>query len=160
MKTIIVIVLIAAAALTTPDTEAGTAIYYMPFFTTDTANPTYCWIANKSTGSATASIQIMTNNSSTAPTQIPLTTTLSLPAKRSKMVTFYSTTIIADSTILDISSEVGSSGVPVVYSADITFSSTGTLNCTMLGMSCFQGTTTPRRNLVGYTCYDGTYFTY
>ncbi|MBF0516979.1 MAG: hypothetical protein HQK97_07660 [Nitrospirae bacterium] len=160
MKTITTIFLaLIAAVIFFGAADAGTAIYYMPFFTTDTANPTYCWIANKSTNTVAATVKIMTSSSTTTPSQSPLSQYLILSAKQSVMVTFNGTTISTNTSSIDISSEIGS-GTSTVYSADMTFSSAGTLSCTQLGMSCYQGTSTPKRNLVGYTCFDGTYFAY
>ncbi|MBF0319558.1 MAG: hypothetical protein HQL01_07135 [Nitrospirae bacterium] len=159
MRAIVYILVLTAIAALSIGVEAGTAIYYMPFFTTEQGNPTYCWTANKSTADVTATIQIMSANSSATPSQTPLSKTLSIPAKQSKMLSFIGTAITIDNVSINISSEVGT-GASTVYSADITFTSSGTLSCTKLGISCFQGTTTPRRNLVGYTCYDGTYFTF
>ncbi|MEO5359787.1 MAG: S8 family serine peptidase [Nitrospirota bacterium] len=138
---------------------AGTLVYYMPYFTTDPAAPTYCWVTNKSVSSATASIQIMSGSSTTVPTQLPLSKTISLAAKTSKMITFSGTTITSGDTSIDISSEIGSVG-GTAYSADITFTSGMAINCSQLDMSCFLGTTSPKRNLVGYTCYDGSYRNY
>ena len=159
MRAIALVLALTFSAALTVSVEAGTAIYYMPFFTTDSGNPTYCWTANKSTADVTATIQIMSTNSSTTPTQTPLTKTLSIPAKQSKMISFVGAAISTDNASIDISAETGT-GASTVYSADITFTSSGTLSCTKLGISCFQGTTTPRRNLVGYTCFDGTYYTF
>jgi hypothetical protein len=160
MRTAVAAILVLAACIAvTADIEAGAIIYYMPFFTTDPATPTYCWTANKTTGTVTASIQIMTGSSATLPSQTALPKTISITSKQSKMITFAGTAISADNTSIDILSEVGS-GVGTAYSADITFTSSGTLSCLRLAISCFQGTTSPKRNLVGYTCYDGTYFTY
>ncbi|MBF0456394.1 MAG: hypothetical protein HQK99_00675 [Nitrospirae bacterium] len=34
-----------------------------------------------------------------------------------------------------------------------------TFNCTSLGMACYQGTTTPKRNVVGYHCSDSGLYT-
>jgi hypothetical protein len=138
---------------------AGSLIYYMPFFATDPANPTYCWAANKSVADVAASIQIMSGSSGTLPTQMPLSKTISIPARGSRMITFGGTAITSGSTSIDISPEVGS-GNASAYSADITFTSAVAINCRQLEVSCFQGTTYPKRNLVGYTCYDGSYRNY
>ncbi|MBF0516980.1 MAG: S8 family serine peptidase [Nitrospirae bacterium] len=138
---------------------AGSVIYYMPYFPLDNTTPTYCWVSNKSAVDAAAKIQIMSSSSSIPPTQTPLSKTLSFPAKQSKMITFSGTTITDGTTSIDISTETGS-GSSTAYSADVTFISSVALNCTQLEMSCFQGTTTPKRSLVGYTCNDGTYRNY
>ncbi|MBF0567865.1 MAG: hypothetical protein HQK95_03260 [Nitrospirae bacterium] len=41
-----------------------------------------------------------------------------------------------------------------------TASARSAFNCSTIGMSCFQGTTTPKRSLVGYTCSDSGLFAY
>jgi hypothetical protein len=75
------------------------------------------------------------------------------------MLTFSGTTITAGAASIDISPEIGA-GSSTVYSADIVFTSGVAINCSQLEMSCFQGTTSPKRNVVGYTCYDGTFRNY
>jgi hypothetical protein len=43
-----------------------------------------------------------------------------------------------------------------MYGTKLTFaSSDSSASCSTIGMACFQGTTSPKRNLLGILCYDG-----
>jgi hypothetical protein len=147
-------VIVQTSIITVRNAEADDVVYYMPYLSTDSNASVSCMVANKTATTVATTIQIMSGMGAT-PTQNELGT-INVAAKRSKMITFSGTSITAypnDPTIIDIRSEVGSGSTS--YSADITFSSTDTLDCITLGMTCFQGTTSPKRNLVGYFCYDG-----
>ncbi|MEO5357695.1 MAG: hypothetical protein H7844_10405 [Nitrospirae bacterium YQR-1] len=125
----------------------------MPFLHTNTGVVTYCWIANTTSDSATVTFTVMSSSSSTSPSQSPNSTTISIAGKKSALLTFSGKSIKSGSTSVDISGDT--SGTDIAYGLKMEIS-TGT--CESVGMSCFQGTTNPKRNLTGYTCNDGNHY--
>ncbi|MBF0519466.1 MAG: hypothetical protein HQK92_07070 [Nitrospirae bacterium] len=137
------------------DIKAGTATYNLPFLNTHTNSVTYCWLSNTTTDSAIASFTVMSNNSSTSPTQITNSTTISISGKQTALLTFTGQSITSGVTSVNIASETSGSSISYGLKMEITGNS---VTCESLGMSCFQGTTNPKRNLAGYTCNDGNHY--
>ncbi|MBF0464031.1 MAG: hypothetical protein HQK88_11195 [Nitrospirae bacterium] len=137
------------------DVKAGTATYNLPFLNTHTNSVTYCWLSNTTTGSATAAFTVMSNNSSTSPAQIANSTTISISGKQTALLTFTGQSIQSGSTSVNIAGDTSGSSISYGLKMEITGNS---VTCESLGMSCFQGTTNPKRNLAGYTCNDGNHY--
>ncbi|MBF0463780.1 MAG: hypothetical protein HQK88_00635 [Nitrospirae bacterium] len=132
--------------------EAGSATYYMPYLHTNAGNVVYCVIGNVSSNALTGTFSTMTTETGTA-TQTA-GTSFSIAANTTQMITFSGTTITTGSSTITISDVTSGS-----YSGKLSFTGTATstnVACTDIPMSCFQGTTNPKRNLAGHTCDDGT----
>ncbi|QWR78324.1 hypothetical protein [Candidatus Magnetomonas plexicatena] len=136
------------------DAKAG-ATYNLPFLSTHTNAVSYCWLSNTTTSTATAAFTVMSNNSSTSPSQTANSTNIYVSGKQSVLLTFTGQTIQSGSTLVNIASDTSGSSISYGLKIEITGNS---VTCESLGMSCFQGTTNPRRNLAGYTCNDGNHY--
>ncbi|MEO5357940.1 MAG: hypothetical protein H7844_11665 [Nitrospirae bacterium YQR-1] len=155
--------------------------YFLPYLHTNTNNVVYCVVSNNGgmfDNVTTATFRVAANSAGTAtsttgetPSQNPAATYRNFDYKKTSQISFTGQAIyVGTSTTApwDLSNVTDTSGG---YSGELTFvstlvGSTGTttgdkvaslLNCKKLGMACFQGTTSPKRNLVGYTCEAGTY---
>ncbi|WP_420265124.1 hypothetical protein [Candidatus Magnetominusculus dajiuhuensis] len=101
-----------------------------------------------------------------------------VPFGKSRLLTFSGQQITADGMqVIDLTNDTGT-GTLSSYGGrlDLISANTGgasnlslpglhafatarsAFNCSTIGMSCFQGTTTPKRSLVGYTCSDSGLF--
>ncbi|MBF0519447.1 MAG: PQQ-binding-like beta-propeller repeat protein [Nitrospirae bacterium] len=141
------------ASTTTTTVNSGTIVsnsratvtYSLPYLHTNTNNVTYCEISNVSADNVTALYFAMGANSDGTPTgalkEFPTTM---LYAKMSKLMTFNSEYIYFGNDTVSLLSELGSA---TSYGGTLTFYSSETgLNCKSVVVSCFQGTTSPRRN--------------
>ncbi|MEO5357696.1 MAG: serine protease [Nitrospirae bacterium YQR-1] len=140
--------------LSSSSTYAGSTVTYnMPYLHTNSAAISYCWLSNTTTDTATATFTVMSNNSSSSPSQSAKTKTISIAGKKTALLTFTGKSIKSGSTSVDISGDI--SGTDVAYGLKIVLTISGSnATCETIGMSCFQGTTSPKRNLKGYTCRD------
>ncbi|MBF0459378.1 MAG: hypothetical protein HQK99_15925 [Nitrospirae bacterium] len=96
-----------------------------------------------------------------------------VPAGRSALLSFSGQAVYLNGiAIFDLSNDTGTTGTSAYYGGKLDMSgaytpgvtglpsngssATGrsTFNCSTIGMSCYQGTTSPKRNLKGYTCSD------
>ncbi|MCG6552434.1 MAG: hypothetical protein L7F77_08910 [Candidatus Magnetominusculus sp. LBB02] len=165
------------------DAAGSTVTYWLPYLSTNTTNPTYCMVSNMGasaantldTGTAEDNVTavgftVMSNTAGTATaTAIGTQTTAAsykVPVKKTRMLSFVGQAVMMDTTsIYDLSSDTTSNDS---YSGKLTFAapltvalstaSVGirqTFNCTTMAMTCFTGTTSPKRNVVGYSCSDG-----
>ncbi|MEO5355794.1 MAG: hypothetical protein H7844_00665 [Nitrospirae bacterium YQR-1] len=146
--------------------KADTATYYMPYIHTNTNNVVYCVVSNVSTSPVTGSFTTMTVESGSA--NQTAGTSFSVDAKTTQLMTFSGNTMTTGSTTIFLSDLT--SGSSTGYSGKLAFTGTtssgdsefsgaitsSTVTCSDVPMSCFQGTTSPKRNLVGHTCEDGT----
>ncbi|MBF0466383.1 MAG: PQQ-like beta-propeller repeat protein [Nitrospirae bacterium] len=140
-------------ATTIISNSRSTVTYSLPYLHTNTSNVTYCEISNVSTDSVTGLYFAMGANSSGTPTSaLKEFSTTTLYGKMSKMMTFSGNNVYFGNDTADLSSELSSASS---YGGTLTFYSSNTgLNCKSVVLSCFQGTTSPRRNLAGLVCED------
>ncbi|QWR78325.1 trypsin-like serine peptidase [Candidatus Magnetomonas plexicatena] len=134
--------------------NAGSSVTYnIPFLNTNSNVVTYCWVSNTLTETATATFSVMSSNSSSSPSQTANSTNIFIAGKKTAMLTFDGQSIISGSNSVDLSGDISGSGIS--YGLKMLLTTIGTnATCESIGMSCFQGTTSPRRNLKGYTCND------
>ncbi|MBF0519351.1 MAG: hypothetical protein HQK92_06470 [Nitrospirae bacterium] len=111
--------------------------------------------------SQTGYVMVMANNVGTILTPSYESTTFSLSGKTSSMLTFSGHTLTAGSTPISLLTNTGgSSSQTAMYSARLTFiSNDTTTKCKTMGLACFQGTTSPKRNVLGIMCDDNTTYT-
>ncbi|MEO5356833.1 MAG: hypothetical protein H7844_05990 [Nitrospirae bacterium YQR-1] len=133
---------------------ASNVYYYMPYLHTNPSNVVYCFLSNAATAEATVSVAV--TSSSTKPVGTANTFTATLGAGITKMISFSSQSVTFGSESKDITTETGGTVNSVTaYGAKLSLASTGSdLNCKSMTMSCFQGTTNPKRNVLGYICED------
>ncbi|MEO5355796.1 MAG: hypothetical protein H7844_00675 [Nitrospirae bacterium YQR-1] len=113
--------------------------------------------SNMTTSSATGYVMVLANGATLKPTQSYEATTFSLLAKSTQMITFSGQTVTTGSTSISLLNNTGgASSASVMYGTKLTFASNDTsASCSTIGIACFQGTTSPKRNLSGILCYDG-----
>ncbi|MBF0337027.1 MAG: hypothetical protein HQL05_04275 [Nitrospirae bacterium] len=155
-------------------TAADTVTYTLPYLHTAAANVVYCVVSNNTSDNATVGVYLTAYaNKLTAISgdKINTSTTANktIQAFQTSMLTFGGSTnsgtdiylTISDGTnssnnvIGSISGVSGSYGAYLVITkatANTTDGASGSLNCENTPMACFQGTSTPKRNLVGYSC--------
>lgn len=131
----------------------ATVTYNLPFLHTSAGAVTYCWLSNTTTNAVSASFTVMASNSSTSPSQTAISGSFSISGKQTTLLTFTGQTIQSGLTSISIASDT--SGTDIAYGLKMEISGG---SCESVGMSCFQGTTSPRRNLTGYTCNDGNHY--
>ncbi|MEO5358750.1 MAG: hypothetical protein H7844_15835 [Nitrospirae bacterium YQR-1] len=150
-------ILATALLLTVKTTEASNVYYYLPYFHTISNNVTYCVAANMSSEELTVSFTVGANHNGN-PTGTSNTFSTKLGTKTTRFFTFSEKTVTAGSDTVSISSDVGDASSyagTLKFTTTAEFPTTGTkATCKSLLMSCFQGTTTPKRNLIGYVCED------
>ncbi|MEO5359848.1 MAG: hypothetical protein H7843_05305 [Nitrospirota bacterium] len=131
--------------------------YYMPYLTTVSGSEVYCMLSNFSTDDVTSStFTVMANATSQASQTARTFPSINNVGKgKTQLITFRGQTITVDSgtQVVDLSADTGTANS---YGGTLRFSSTGStgVNCKTLPMTCFQGNTYPKRNLVGYICED------
>ncbi|MBF0466597.1 MAG: hypothetical protein HQK94_16105 [Nitrospirae bacterium] len=140
--------------------------YNIPYVVPDTNGVIYCVVSNFSLDNATTDgLAVMSFQGGVASQNYYyFPSNLSIKRKRTTFLMFYSNnavigdnlTIYDNSTHVDYSSEVSGN---YLYGVKLKFTSTGGIgisgiNCKNILMACFQGDTTPKRNLAGYTCED------
>ncbi|MBF0464765.1 MAG: hypothetical protein HQK88_08995 [Nitrospirae bacterium] len=133
---------------------ASNTYYYMPYFHTNQGNVVYCYLSNASNYAVTISVSV--TSAATAPTTNVSTFTTTLGRGISQMISFSGQNITFGSETKDISTQTGGTGNSLTaYGLRLTLASTGSdLNCKNMTMACFQGTTSPKRNVLGYICED------
>ncbi|MBF0465792.1 MAG: hypothetical protein HQK88_13070 [Nitrospirae bacterium] len=129
-------------------------IYSLPYFHTDSSAVTYCMLSNESSDNTSAvTFAVKANSSGTPAGTVNTFPSTPLYSKMTKMITFSDYSVMFGNSTLDLTSELSSSAYS--YGGVLSIYSTGTaLNCTNVTLSCFQGTTNPKRNLAGYVCQD------
>ncbi|MBF0457129.1 MAG: hypothetical protein HQK99_04455 [Nitrospirae bacterium] len=142
---------------------AATITYNMPYFHTDPASVGYCIISNSvadNTTDLTVSFVVSAVGRSlgTKPSGTVHTFTRPLAAQTAKQFTLLGTTITDDTNTFDLATDIygSAANTGINFSGRFTFTTSGTATCKDVLISCFQGTTTPKRNMVGYSCWDGT----
>jgi len=69
-----------------------------------------------------------------------------------KTITFGTTSVSISSDVADMSSYAGT--LKFISTAEFSAASGTKATCLSVLMACFQGTTSPKRNLIGYACKD------
>ncbi|MBF0520738.1 MAG: hypothetical protein HQK92_13580 [Nitrospirae bacterium] len=151
-------IVMTISMLLLPDVCRGESnvYYYLPYLSTNSSVVTYCVVSNTSTYDVTTmTFTVMASQfveaSQTAQT---FSSSLNLGRAKTSLFAFNQQTVSVDSTTgLDISSYTQTNSI---YGGTLKFLSTSSssINCKNILMSCFQGTTTPKRNLLGYLCED------
>ncbi|MEO5357185.1 MAG: hypothetical protein H7844_07800 [Nitrospirae bacterium YQR-1] len=139
--------------LSSTTTALSTVKYYIPYLHTNTNNVVYCIASNSSSDNSTGYFKVTSNDNGTLTGKFNSFSTV-FTAGTTNMLTFSGQTVYtgSGSDKIDLSSDTGTSAA---YGGTLKFDSTGTsLNCKNLTMGCFQGTTTPKRNLAGFICED------
>ncbi|MEO5360077.1 MAG: hypothetical protein H7843_06455 [Nitrospirota bacterium] len=160
-------------------TAADTVSYFLPYLTTDSNAPVYCMVSNMATPSntntsnddnvTTIAFTVLANSTGNASRSIASTVNASsakIPMRRTRLMAFSGQAITIDgSQIIDVSSDTGT-GTVAGYGGRldlIAASAIGnngfklgnsTFSCVTMGLACYQGTTSPKRNVVGYNCSD------
>lgn len=131
--------------------------YYLPYLTTVSGAEVYCMLSNFSTDDVTATTFTVMANATYQATQTARTfpSINNIGKGRTQLISFMEQSVYVDAgtQVVDLSSDTGTASA---YGGTLRFSSTGStgINCKTLIMTCYQGNTTPKRNLVGYICED------
>ncbi|KWT90996.1 hypothetical protein [Candidatus Magnetominusculus xianensis] len=148
--------------------------YTFPFLATHSDKPTYCVVSNLTNDNATIGFQMTSDSAyyTTSATQNAnlVSTTAYVYRYQTRQISFAGNSIQLDgSAIGTIPTSIGSTAI---YGGmlNLTAQAGGTYNgdssamygaalspnwsCAQLPIACFQGTTSPKRNLVGYVCSD------
>lgn len=140
--------------------------YTLPYLTVASDKPIYCLITNQTNDNASIHFTVNANSGGTANSQYQNYNTLSnyaiVYARQTRMLSFEGLTINVDGMAMG-SVSVIMTGTSGSYGGRISLVQIGTLggsgssgswSCPDLPMACFQGTTSPKRNLIGYICSD------
>lgn len=159
---------------------SDTVTYWLPYLTTDTTAPAYCMLSNmgsisQSNTSSDDNITSMTftvlanaaGNSSRTPISIILGR---IPFGKSVLLSFNGQVLYVNGTLSgDLSNDTGTGTLAyyggkldifgtntagIILPANATATGRPTFNCSTIGLTCYQGTTSPKRNIVGYSCSD------
>ncbi|MBF0536991.1 MAG: hypothetical protein HQL03_01925 [Nitrospirae bacterium] len=136
----------------------GPASYSLPYLHTAAVNPIYCVISNLTNAGVTLGFQV----TSTAAGQLSAAAADSLASvatasktvnvTQTRMLSFEGQDIKMDG--VKIADTASSTAVPTPGNSYGGIIIVTGASCIEAPMSCFQGTTTPKRNVVGYTCKD------
>ncbi|MBF0458586.1 MAG: hypothetical protein HQK99_11925 [Nitrospirae bacterium] len=161
---------------------SDTVTYWLPYLTTDTTAPIYCMLSNMGSQLASGSsnddnitsvtFTVMSNaagNSSRSPISFTLGRT-GIPYGKSVLLSFNGQTVYSSGTLSgDLSNDTGTGTLAyyggrldifgtntagITLPTNFTATARPTFNCSTIGLMCYQGTTSPKRNLVGYSCSD------
>ncbi|MBF0518469.1 MAG: hypothetical protein HQK92_01950 [Nitrospirae bacterium] len=157
--TAILLTIILALAVTVVFSEAASTIYYyMPYMQSNAAGVTYCIVSNMSSETLNTTFTVGSNTTGvTTGTANSLST---IATNTTKQMTFYQQAVTFGSTTATIASDVPDANSTsyagtLTFTATSEFGTTGTkATCLSVVMACFQGTTNPKRNLIGYACKD------
>lgn len=136
--------------------QAGSVYYYLPYLTTISGAEVYCMVSNFATDDITTTTFTVMARADAQASQ----TAKSFPAiynvgkGRTQLLTFKGQYVYVDdgNQAVDLTSETGTAAA---YGGTLKFSNSGSnINCKTLLVTCFQGNTTPKRNIVGYVCED------
>ncbi|MBF0466188.1 MAG: trypsin-like peptidase domain-containing protein [Nitrospirae bacterium] len=148
---------------TTTSTIGGSknVSYTLPYLHTNPSGVVYCMASNMTSSSQTGFVMVRANSVGTAFTPSYESTTFPLSGKTTEMLTFSGQALTAGTTSISLLAKTGGTATStVMYSAKLTFSSNdSTSSCKSMGLACFQGTTSPKRNVLGVLCNDGSTYT-
>ncbi|MBF0519819.1 MAG: hypothetical protein HQK92_08860 [Nitrospirae bacterium] len=144
-----------------PTDFSKTITYFLPYLHTNTNNVVYCVVSNNSTSKdALGVLTVLSNSGTNKPSQTNELTGFPITAKQTSMIIFSGTTVTSGTTTVDITTNTdntGNNSSLIYYSAKIGYGTyDADATCDTIGMTCFQGTTSPKRNIRGFVCYDGT----
>ncbi|MBF0320545.1 MAG: hypothetical protein HQL01_12155 [Nitrospirae bacterium] len=143
--------------------------YIFPYLHTSDSSVVYCVVSNFSTDNATGDGFTVMSTAKRIPSQVPYELPVGFTIKntRSAMLAFNNQTVAIKNDNLTVFTITDNNSVSIAndtctgcsYGARISWTSklasmTSGINCLNVLMSCFQGTTQPKRNLVGYACVD------
>ncbi|MBF0466610.1 MAG: hypothetical protein HQK88_08630 [Nitrospirae bacterium] len=153
----------ATTTTSIPTDFSKTITYFLPYLHTNTNNVVYCEVSNNSTSNgALGVLTVLSNSGTNKPSQTNEPTGFPITAKQTAMITFSGASVTLGGTTVDITTNTDNTGAnssQVYYSAKIAFGTyDSTATCDTIGMTCFQGTTSPKRNLIGYLCFDTIYY--
>lgn len=155
--------IVIAAVLSVGVVYAATITYNIPYFHTNPASVGYCIISNSVTDNTTDltvsfAVSAVGRSLGTKPSGTVHTFTRPLSAQTALQYTLLGASITDSTSTFDLTSDIygTAASTDINYSGRFTFTTTGTATCKDVLISCFQGTTTPKRNMIGYSCYDGT----
>ncbi|QWR76618.1 hypothetical protein [Candidatus Magnetomonas plexicatena] len=165
--------------------DAGTYVkYFIPYLSTNTNGVTYCVLSNMGgmfdnvsrtvvqvTGNAAgnASQAVITHDDPAAYNNMTFRSTNQLTFSgqyvyigtgNTQIFTLTSDTSTASGLQnygLTLSMVAASTTVNVNAGSAAGIARSSMLDCKKMSMSCFQGTTSPKRNMIGYTCESGMY---
>lgn len=139
--------------------------YRFPYFHTAGANVIYCVASNYTGTSAGVTLTPRSSGGSYSASSFSLVSLGNLPGNTTDMFTFNgssATSLVGGANATISGPDTSAKGA--FYSADLSFGNTtaaaGTLDCSNILLACFQGTSTPKRNLVGYFCMMNTTATF
>ncbi|MBF0517645.1 MAG: hypothetical protein HQK97_11125 [Nitrospirae bacterium] len=130
---------------------------YFPYLTSVSGAELEWVLSNFSTDDVTATTFTVMANATYQATQTARTfpSINNIGKGRTQLISFMEQSVYVDAgtQVVDLSSDTGTASA---YGGTLRFSSTGStgINCKTLIMTCYQGNTTPKRNLVGYICED------
>ncbi|QWR77431.1 hypothetical protein [Candidatus Magnetomonas plexicatena] len=157
LTAILLTVILALVTTVIFSEAASTVYYYLPYMHTNASGVTYCIVSNLSSETLNTTFTVGSNTTGvTTGTANNLST---IAANTTKQMTFYQQTVSFGSTTVTIASDAADTSTSyagtLTFTSTAEFATTGTkASCLSVVMACFQGTTTPRRNLIGYACKD------
>ncbi|MBF0486603.1 MAG: hypothetical protein HQK98_00445 [Nitrospirae bacterium] len=157
-------------------TMGDNVTYTFPYLTTSSDKPVYCVVSNMTQDNASLHFYVLADSAvlTTSATQIQdvAQNSAMVYAFQTRMISFETMNLNIDGTSfgslsgkVNASSNYGGS-IRLTQQAAATYDGDGAMvvkygnataldwTCGNLPMACFQGTTNPKRNLVGYTCSD------
>ncbi|MBF0565320.1 MAG: hypothetical protein HQK89_08760, partial [Nitrospirae bacterium] len=133
--------------------------YRFPYFHTAATNVIYCVASNSSSQSASVTFTPRTSGLAFSTSSFPAINLGILGGNMTDMYTFNQNS--ASSFVGGVNASIvgpDTSTKGSFYGVDISFGSAatnnGTLDCSNIVMTCFQGTTNPKRNVHGYQCFS------
>ncbi|MEO5360314.1 MAG: hypothetical protein H7843_07675 [Nitrospirota bacterium] len=139
--------------------------YTLPYLTTATDKPIYCIISNRTMDNASIHFSVTANSALNVNSTWQNYNTLSnyaiVYSHQTRMLSFEGLDVNLDGLTMGSVAVVMAANqsyggrIKLVQSGVLGGSGTyNTWSCADLPMACFQGTTNPKRNLVGYVCSD------
>ncbi|MBF0464766.1 MAG: hypothetical protein HQK88_08990 [Nitrospirae bacterium] len=136
-------------------TAAKTVKYQLPFLHSDTNNVVYCFLSNSISTEVNVGFQV--TSSAAAPTLGMTSFSSTVGGGITRMIRFNGQSVYLNIGTTDVSINLAQDvGTSNAYGGTLrVVSTTGEdVNCKSVGLSCFQGTTSPKRNIAGYLCVD------
>ncbi|MBF0465696.1 MAG: hypothetical protein HQK88_13030 [Nitrospirae bacterium] len=152
---IVILVLMSMVSVLSADTVS----YHLPYLHTNTSAVTYCVANNSSSNTLTVSFTATATANGASTNGATNSYGYVISGHTTRMFTFSGQVVYQNGPTDERVDLVVDTDPSASYGGVLSFSSTGTsgtLNCKNVMMSCFQGTTNPKRNLVGIICDDNT----
>ncbi|MEO5356232.1 MAG: hypothetical protein H7844_02915 [Nitrospirae bacterium YQR-1] len=173
LVTALSIIFVVTLATISGAVDATYVSYYLPYLHSNTNNTVYCVVTNfgthadnvthvaftvmgNSSGSTTRNNKVMFSNDVIDKFAYRMTTQIAFSGQG---IYFGTSTENKNTDLSSIISTSESYGARLTFISTIKFGTNAKrdshLNCKNISMACFQGTTSPKRNLVGYSCESG-----